>query len=200
MSGSKRKKVILSVAVNNENSTHREYFDEIMDHHEVGGWYITAKECTLINDVMTGKLPPRALPCRFADLGAYFVKPEEAIKGGTFNINRMSFRMWMISLETLKYNFDRRPDGRHAMMVFLDRVLEEAEIKSERFILDNCYRLDICEEHECCRKVFGREQNRLTCIRLACCNNEDCKDFTNFNEQFKKEDVARIEKYTILTD
>lgn len=182
-------------------------FDELMDKHQVGGLFITSGEGEVISDVLYRGRDFVQIPCRIREVTAYFatLAPRRKLEAEEmFNICRFSLGFSLEKLKELRKAFFAKhaedPETLHSLPIFqfLAYIIKTAQVKDEQFIIDNCFTLTYCREHECC-KLFHSEGNKAKKpCRLCCCNEESCSEFANFHVMMAKRKPEAIVKNMIL--
>lgn len=182
-------------------------FDELMDKHQVGGLFITSGEGEVISDVLYRGRDFVQIPCRIREVTAYFgtLVPRRKLEAEEmFNICRFSLGFSLEKLKEMRRAFFAKhaedPETLHSLPIFqfLAYIIKTAQVKDEQFILDKCFSLPYCREHECC-KMFHSEGNKAKKpCRLCCCNEESCNEFANFHVMIAKRKPEAIVKNMLL--
>ena len=170
----------------------------------MGGLYITTTEREIIGEVLAETRDWLHLPHRILETAAFFVtlarKRDRLAEEETFNICRFSLGLRGVEdegdVDSFYHSF-REDDGSHPIMQLLGFLYKEATIKTEQFIIDNCFTLPYCTEHEVCKLLHS---NMKGSGKLCCCDKNTCKAFTNFHMRRAKEDpeVPIVETVTLL--
>lgn len=182
-------------------------FDELASHHQVGGLFITSGEGEIITGVLHRGLDYMQIPCRIREVAAYFatmVPRGKLVTEEMFNICRLSLGLPLEKMKEMRSAFiakhkeDQESLSSCPIFQFLDYIIKTAQVKDEQFIIDNCFSLPYCVEHECC-KLFHNEGNKSKRpVRLCCCNEESCKEFANFHVMLAKRKPEAIVKNMLL--
>lgn len=185
-------------------------FDELLNNHQVGGLFITAGEGQVIADVVYRGLDFVQIPCRIRDVAAYFacLAPRRKLETEEmFNICRMSLGLSMEKMKSMRSAFlikhkeDPESLAHVPIYQFLGYIIKTAEVKEEQFIIDKCFTLPYCREHEYCKILHEEECKKKSPARLCCCNEESCKEFANFHVLTAKRKPDKIiRKLVMLAD
>lgn len=181
--------------------------EELMEKHQVGGLYITSGEGEIISDVLYRGRDFVQIPCRIREVTAYFAThaPRSKLEAEEmFNICRFSLGLTLEKLKKMSKAFNVKhaedPETLYSLPIFqfLEYIIKTAQVKGEQFIIDNCFSLAYCREHECC-KLFHHESNKKKKpCRLCCCNEESCKEFANFHVMIAKRKPEAVVKNMLL--
>lgn len=161
--------------------------DGIMRYHEVGGLYITQREFDTLRAVWEGALTWLQLPCRFTELAARFTAlgGSQCQLESTYNLCRLSMGIRSEQMDLLDVCFqeEKRQEGREKIDLFIRWLMKKCTIKEERYILDRCFIVPYCGEHDMCRLFhsMNRRSDRKP-IRFCCCANENCNWFCSFDK------------------
>ena len=148
----------------------------------MSGLYLSAEEYTSVRDILYGKKPARELPCRVASTAAYFARPDVVGLEEEHILCRTSFKFHRVNMSEMLTRYKARKPPHHdaskgPITHSLEFLLEEADIRDELFILDNCFKIDFCDKHECCNVLF---QGTARPLRFSCCDLKECTWYCNF--------------------
>lgn len=161
--------------------------DGIIQHHQVGGLYITQSEFDKLRGVWDGILTWMQLPCRLAELAARFTTLGASLcqRESTFNLCRLSMGLRSDQMDLLAVCFqeEKRLEGKDEIDLFVRWLLKQCTIKEERYILDHSFIVPYCNEHDMCKLFHGvdRRSERKP-VRFCCCAKENCEEFCNFHK------------------
>lgn len=139
-------------------------FDELTSNHQVGGLFITSGEGQVISDVLYRGRDFLEIPCRIREVAAYFAILTPTCKLESeemFNICRVSLGLSLETLKSMRSAFfakhreDQESLGSVPIYQFLDYITKTAQVKEEQFILDKCFSLPYCREHEYCKIIHS---------------------------------------------
>ena len=196
--------VIASTLVGSQGQV-AELLDDVSSSHQVGGLYITSGEREIIKEVLAKTRDWLDLPHRIMETAAFFVtvrrRRNQLAGEETFNICRFSLGLRLQKMKEMWesfYHSFREDDGPHPIMQFLKYLYDEASVKTEQFIIDKCFTLPHCTEHEVC-KVLHCDMKGSG--HLCCCDKEKCKAFTNFRVRKANQDpeVPIVRNYVVLS-
>ena len=148
--------------------------------HQVGGFYLTLKEFLDATKVVNGDVTGHGLPCRVANVAAYFNKPEDMKSYPEHVIARASLGLTQNDLDWMSYTFESNDDEDHPVRQFVKKLLAECTIKDETFIKEHCFTFQFCCEHEYCKRFH---KHGVTKLRTSCCSLEECKSPFNSYQQ-----------------
>ena len=181
-----------------------------MDKHQVGGLFITAGEGQVISEVVYQGRDFVQIPCRIREVAAYFAcsAPRRKLESEEmFNICRMSLGLPLGTMKSMRRAFfakhKENPEALATVPIyqFLDYMMKTAKVKEEQFIIDKCFTLPYCREHEYCKILHEEENEKKTPARLCCCNEESCKEFANLHVMRAKRKFDKIvRKLVMLAD
>lgn len=134
---------------------------EVIVLHKVGGWFITLHEKQLLESVGRFKMDPKYLPCRIPQTAAYFVDPSISEEEDHI-MCRSSFNIEERDLKEITDRYSLRgPPHFEAntppIFHFLDDLMKYSEIRSEDWILKNCFTIPFCFEHEPCKIIHAAD-------------------------------------------
>ena len=155
-------------------------FDSLLcDHMNLGGWYLTREEKRAIRHYLTNPRDASRLPCRVASVAAYF-SDADAVRDDPLHITaRFSFGLLSTTLDQFVATYKQRRATILIVLMFIKDLLKDCYIRDEDFILDECFRVPYCTEHETCRNVMTTGKG----IALSCCDRESCSWFCNLYRQ-----------------
>ena len=184
--------------------------DDIATRHQVGGLFITSGEGQIINDVLYQGRDFLELPCRIREVSAYFARSaplNQLVSEEMFNICRVGLGLSLETLKTMRTTFfarhleDEKSQRSIPIYQFLDYIMKAAMVKEEQFILDKCYSLPYCREHDFCKMIHHAECKTKRPTRLCCCSAESCKVFSNFHVmKAKRKPDAVVKNMLMLVD
>lgn len=161
--------------------------DGIMREHEVGGLYISQREFDTLRAVWEGSLTWLQLPCRILELCARFTAlgGSSCQRETTYTLCRLSLgiRSEQMDLLDVLFQEEKRREGKEKIDLFIRWLLKSCTIKEERYILEHCFIVSYCNEHDMCRLFhdMDRRSSRKP-IRFGCCGNENCEWFCSFEK------------------
>ena len=185
--------------------------DELTSKHQVGGLFITSGEGQVISEILYRGRDFLELPCRIREVTAYFARAaplNQLVSEEKFNICRVGLGLSLEQLKTMRTTFfsrheeDDKSEKSIPMYQFLHYIIKAAQVKEEQFILDKCFSLPYCREHEYCKMIHHFEDAEAKKpARLCCCELESCKEFTNFHVmKAKRRPTAVVHNALLLVD
>ena len=176
--------VVASTIVGSQGQV-AELMDDVTRYHQVGGLYITAGEREIIKEALGQTRDWLDLPHRIKEVAAFFVSfttgRDRIATEETFNICRFSLGLPLKKMKEMWHSFYhgfREDNDPHPIMQFLHYLIKEAIVKEEQFIIDKCFTLPFCNEHDACKVLHCNVKGSG---HLCCCDKKECKAFTNFN-------------------
>lgn len=161
--------------------------DGIIQHHQVGGLYITQHEFDRLRAIWEGHLTWMQLPCRLAEIAGRFTRmgASHCRHETTFNLCRLSMGLRSDQMDLLYVCFqeEKRQEEKDEIDLFVRWLLQKCTIKEEHYILEHSFIVPYCNDHDMCKLFHG--MNRLLerkSIRFCCCAKENCDEFCNFHE------------------
>lgn len=163
--------------------------DGIIRHHQVGGLYITQHEFDILRAIWEGRLEWMQLPCRLQELAARFTRMGRLQCQGetTYNLCRLSMGLTSDQMRLLDLCFEeeKKTEGKAKIELFVSWLMQKCTIKEERYILDHCFIVPYCNEHDMCKLFFGlswSQDGARRPARFCCCSEEKCQEFCNFHK------------------
>ena len=201
-----KQKYLVSTTLLSEGGKVGQMLDEVAANHQVGGLYLTSRERDIIVEVLNEARDWCDLPCRITEVCAFFITLEgmrdKVCCEEAFNICRFAFGIPLKQMMDMwkSYIHAHREGGEpHPIKQFLRYLTQQATIKEEQFILDNCFTLPFCREHKFCNTFHAKCSGPA---RMCCCNLEKCKAFTNFHvrKALREPDAKVIEEIVLIVD
>ena len=155
--------------------------DDVMSHHQVGGMYITQSEHDTLTRVAERDLSELDLPCRFIAIAGYLTEGGSRTWDGDeqhvlcrASLGWDSRKMILTRIQVLTRAWET---GESRFVVFAKYLLENTEIQTEHYILNHCFIVPSCKDHESCKRF--NILNTDVGVRFSCCDTPLCDEFCN---------------------